>query len=71
MTIENNFEKFEKKVRSVEFTSEDGLIIWRELYEDNSSGLWERTDISTSDKNGFLRLKGKLEEKYGIGSVNK
>jgi len=58
-------ENIEKNVGSVELTSEDGLLIWRKIYDDGTNGDWERTGISTADRNGLIRLKEELEEKYG------
>ncbi len=64
--IENSLEKAgEKVVIGVEFSSDNGLIIWREVYGDNSVGVWETTNLETNDKNGLKSLREDLQEEYG------
>lgn len=58
-------ENIEKKTVGAEMTSEDGLFIWREIYEDGTNGNWERTGVETNNGQGMLRIKEELKRKYG------
>jgi hypothetical protein len=60
--------KIEKKVQDIEYSSDGGLITYREIYEDGSLGNWETTNIETSNGPGLMKLRKDLKDKYG-GSV--
>jgi len=62
-----NFEKAEKKPVDIEFSSEDGRVTWREIYEGNSVGELNASEIQTDDTKGFLELKKKLFRERGLG----
>jgi len=69
--MEKSFENKEKKeISSIDLESFDGLLQWREIYADGTSGSWERTSVGTDDSKGIVRLENELEEKYGEGIVN-
>ncbi len=60
-----NFDNKEKIVKGIEFTSEDGLVLWREIYDGGAGGVWETTSIETNDTNRFKQLRNDLKDKYG------
>ena len=64
-----NIEREQKGIKEIEFTSEDGLVIYREKYEGGGEGVWERTGVSTADKKGILRVRQELEERYGADKI--
>jgi hypothetical protein len=64
--MENSVENKEKKVVSgIEFSSDGGLITWREIYTDGSDGNWEGTNIETNDLQRLKKLREDLQEEYG------
>ena len=52
----------EKIVARVEINSEDGLVIYREIYEDDTPGPWERTGKDVLESNIVIN---DLAKKYG------
>jgi len=65
--MEQNFgNKVEKAVTNIEFSSLDGIVTWREQYDDNSVGQWNTSSIETNNRSGFLRLKKDLLEERGL-----
>jgi hypothetical protein len=54
-----------KKVQGIEFSSDGGLVIYREIFKDDSSGKWESTSIETNDLRRLKDLREELKERYG------
>jgi len=68
MGIENNIET---EIRSIEISSEDGLIYWQKKFKDGTVGVQERTGVSTADQVGLLAVIRSLEDTYGEGVVDR
>jgi hypothetical protein len=54
----------EKKVSDIELSSDNGLVIWRLRYEDDSVSPWESSYIENNNINHTRKLKKELEDKY-------
>jgi hypothetical protein len=64
--METNGEgKIEKKIQDIEYSSDGGLVTYREMYVDGSVGAWETTNIETNDMPSLKKLREDLKQKYG------
>lgn len=65
-------EKFKKEEKEIEFSSQDGMIIWRVVRWEGGKkvvGRWNQTDISTADQKGLLNLQKELKKKLESGEL--
>lgn len=63
-------EEQEKVVSEIEFSSEDGRVVWREKFSDGSVGPLNQTEIETSDKKGVERIKRDLLRERGLDKTD-
>ncbi len=54
----------EKKVVGLNFSSHDGVVEFRPLYDDGTVGQIVTTSIETNNPESFLREKARLEREW-------
>jgi len=54
-----------EKITGIEFASQNGLVIWREVCEIGPVGNWQKTDFKDGDAARLKLLRKELQEKYG------
>lgn len=60
-------ETAKKKVADIDFTTEDGRVMWREKYEDGSvQPVWNYTNIESNDRQGWDKLRTQLMQERGL-----
>gem|GEM_PF-3127761 len=58
--------KADKKVVDIGYSSQDGRVIWRLRYSDNSVGTWNDTTVETVHTELFQVLRAKLRREHGL-----
>jgi len=59
-----------REVQEIELTSEDGMVVWSEVYKGGGSGDLHRTGISTSSYHAVEGLMKDLKEMYPDVKIN-